>query len=47
MNYEQALKIATDVHKGQKRWNGDDHISVSMKIADLLHAIGKSIQNGD
>ena len=25
----------------------DDYITVSMKIADLLHAIGKSIQNGE
>ena len=32
MSYGIALKIATEAHKGQKRWNGDDNIIPTINI---------------
>lgn len=33
MSYGIALKIATEAHKGQKRWNDDDYITHPIRVA--------------
>ena len=37
ITYEDALRIATEKHKGQKRWDGRDYIIHPIAVADECH----------
>ena len=36
-DYNFALEIATEAHKGQMRWNGEDYITHPKRIADKIN----------
>lgn len=39
MKYSDTLEIATKLHKGQKRWNGDDYITHPIRVASAFKDI--------
>lgn len=41
--YNKALYLATESHKGQKRWNGDDYITHPIRVADSLDGWGLKV----
>lgn len=40
---ERAIEIATEIHKGQKRFDGSPYISHPLRVKDILALLGYSL----